>query len=68
MMEKALGVLLIIIAIILAVVEHYDKLYGKSNEWYFYGLAAVIAIIGIILIAWGFMKPSPKAPEAPKKT
>jgi surface polysaccharide O-acyltransferase-like enzyme len=68
MVEKALGILLIIIAIILAVAEHSYHFYGRDNEWYFYGLAVVIAIIGIILIAWGYMKPSPKTPEAPGKT
>jgi uncharacterized membrane protein SirB2 len=63
MIEKVSGILLIIIGIILAVVEHYEKLAGKSNEWYFYGLAAIIVIIGLILIAWGYMKSS-----SPKKT
>ena len=58
MIEKVSGILLVIIGIILAVVEHYEKLAGKSNEWYFYGLAAVIAIIGLVLIVWGYMKSS----------
>jgi predicted tellurium resistance membrane protein TerC len=58
MIEKVLGILLIIIGIILAVVEHADHFYGRGNEGYFYGLAAVIAIIGVILIAWGYMKGS----------
>jgi uncharacterized membrane protein len=66
MIEKALGVLLIIIAIILAAVQHSGvaKLYGAaSNKSYFYGLLVVIGIIGIIFIAWGFMKgSSPKKP------
>lgn len=58
MVEKVLGIVLIMIAIILAVAEYVDKFYGKGNEWYFYGLAAMIAIIGIILIVWGYMKSS----------
>lgn len=69
MIEKALGILLIIIAIILAAVQHFNvyNLYGDvSNKWYFYGLVIVIGIIGIILIAWGYMKSSssPKKPAA----
>jgi len=59
MIEKALGILLIIIAIILAVVQHFGvaNLYGDvSNRWYFYGLVIIIGIIGIILIAWAYMK------------
>lgn len=70
MAGKALGILLVIIAIILALVQHFGgyNLYGDiSNKWYFYGLLMVIGIIGIILAAWGYMKPSPKATEAPKE-
>jgi phosphatidylserine synthase len=66
MVEKALGILLIIIAIILAAVQHLGgyNFYGADrNKWYFYGLVIVIGIIGIILIAWGYMKSSsPKKP------
>jgi surface polysaccharide O-acyltransferase-like enzyme len=64
--EKVSGILLIIIAIILAAVQHFGayNIYGdQSNKWYFYGLVIVIAIIGIILIVWGYMKgSSPKKP------
>lgn len=71
MAGKALGILLIIIAIILALVQHFGgyNLYGDvSNKWYFYGLLIVVGVIGIILTAWGYMKPSPKAAETPKET
>ncbi|HVP41716.1 MAG TPA: hypothetical protein VMS95_07165 [Candidatus Krumholzibacteriaceae bacterium] len=68
MIEKALGILLIIIAIILAAVQHSNayNFYGDvSNKWYFYGLVIVIGIIGLILIAWGYMKgSSAKKPAA----
>ena len=63
MIEKALSIVLIIIGIIIAVAEHSDHFYGRSNEWGFYGLAAVIVIVGLILLAWGFMKGSTKAAE-----
>jgi len=66
MIEKVLGIVLIIVGIILAVLEHADHFYGRGNEGYFYGLAAVIAIIGVILIAWGYMKSSVKS-SSPKK-
>ena len=63
MIGKALGIVLIIIGIIIAVAEHSDHFYGRSNEWYFYGLAVIIVIIGLILLAWGFMKGGTKAAE-----
>ncbi len=70
MAGKALGILLIIIAIILAVVQHFvTNLYGDaSNKWYFYGALVIIGIIGIILVGWGFMKPGAKVAKAPKET
>jgi surface polysaccharide O-acyltransferase-like enzyme len=61
MIEKVSGILLIIIAIILAAVQHshaYNFYGADSNKWYFYGLVAIIVIIGLILIAWGYMKSS----------
>jgi len=69
MVEKALGILLIIIAIILAVVQHfnvYNFYDDPSNKWYFWALAIAMGIIGIILLAWGYMKSSsnPKKPAA----
>jgi hypothetical protein len=57
----ALGIVLIIIAIILGAVRYsqaYDFgiAYGSGNGWYFYGLAGIIGLIGIILAAWSYMK------------
>ena len=54
-----LGVVLIIVAIILGAVQHFNayNLYGdQANKWYFYGGVGVIGIIGIILAAWAYMK------------
>ena len=63
MIEEIAGIVLIIVGIMFAVAEHVDKFYGRSNEWYFYGLAAIIVIIGLVLLAWGYMKSSsPKKP------
>jgi len=59
MVGQLLGGLLIIIAIILAVVQHFNlyNLYGDaSNKWYFWGLTIIIGIIGIVLIAYYYMK------------
>jgi hypothetical protein len=57
----AVGVVLIVIAIILGAVrlsQAYDfgVSYGSGNGWYFYGLVAIIGLIGIILAAWSFMR------------
>jgi hypothetical protein len=59
----ALGIVLIIIALILAAVQHFyygpngQSLYGAdANKWYFYGLVGVIGLIGIILAAWSYMR------------
>jgi Na+/melibiose symporter-like transporter len=67
MMWMVIGALLIIIALILGAVRYmgaYDfgVSYGSGYGWYFYGLAGVIGLIGIILAAWSFMKT-----EQPKK-
>jgi len=54
-----LGGLLVLIAIILFVLQHFGtyNIYGDpSNKWYFYGLVGVIGIIGVIIIAWFYMK------------
>lgn len=64
MIEKVVGVLLIIIAIILGAVHFIGKIFYASDvKWAFRGLVIIIGIIGIILLAWGFMKgSSPKKP------
>jgi hypothetical protein len=63
-----LGAILIIIALILGAVRYsgaYDFgiAYGSGNGWYFYGLAGVIGLVGIIIAAWALMKK-----ETPKAT
>jgi hypothetical protein len=55
------GILLIVIAIILAIIQHFNVLgysiYGDvANKWYFYGIVGIIGIIGIILLAWSYLK------------
>mgnify|MGYP001600229153 CR=1 FL=1 len=60
----AAGIILITIAIILGAVQHFGvvNIYGSGDtyKWLFYGLIAVIALIGIILAAWSYMrKPAP---------
>jgi hypothetical protein len=63
----AVGVVLIIFAIILGAVRYsgvYDFgfAYGSGGGWYFYGLAGIIGLIGIILVAWYYLrKPAPAA-------
>jgi len=57
----ALGLVLIIIAIILGAArlsQAYDFgiAYGSGNGWYFYGLVGIIGLIGIILAAWSYMR------------
>ncbi len=61
------GILLIIIALILGLVQHFTdyNLYGApDNKWLFYGLVIVIGLIGIVLAAWSFMQKSAKPAEA----
>jgi Na+/melibiose symporter-like transporter len=55
----AFGIVLIIIALILGAVQHFGvaNIYGSDdNKWLFYGLVAVIGLIGIILAAWSYMR------------
>jgi hypothetical protein len=57
----ALGIVLVIIALILGAVQHFNALGysiygGDENKWYFYGLVGVIGLIGIILAAWSYMR------------
>jgi hypothetical protein len=54
-----LGGLLILIALILLVVQHFMgiNLYGdESNKWYFWGLDGLIGLIGIILAAMPYIR------------
>jgi hypothetical protein len=66
----AVGIVLIIIAIILGAIQHFGvvNIYGSgdTNKWLFYGLVAIIALIGIILAAWSYVRKEskPKAPAA----
>jgi Na+/melibiose symporter-like transporter len=56
---QVLGIVLIIIALILAIIQHFDvyNIYGDpSNKWYFYGIVVVIGIIGIIALIWSYIK------------
>jgi len=55
----AAGILLITIALILGIVQHFSiyNIYGAaSNQWYFYGAVGILGLIGIIVAAWGLMK------------
>jgi hypothetical protein len=68
-MMLSAGIVLIIIAIILGAVRYssmYDfgVKYGAGNGYYFYALVAIIGVIGIILMAWAYMKNEGK-PEKP---
>jgi hypothetical protein len=58
-MLMILGAILIIIALILGIVQHFNvyNFYGDTaNKWYFYGLVAIIGIIGIIAAVWAYIK------------
>lgn len=55
------GAILIIIALILGAIQHFMigsiNFYGaEENKWYFYGIVAVIGLIGIIAAAWAYLK------------
>jgi Na+/melibiose symporter-like transporter len=59
MTGQIVGGALIIIAILLALVQHFQvyNIYGDaSNRWYFYGLVGLIGLIGIIIAAWSSMR------------
>jgi Na+/melibiose symporter-like transporter len=72
---QIVGGLLIIIALILGVVQHFQiyNFYGDdSNKWYFYGLIGLIGLIGIIIAAWSSTRhietePQPQAQQQPTK-
>jgi hypothetical protein len=60
MMALVLGIVLVIVALILGVIQIYYlwgiNFYGASaNKWYFYGAVAAIGIVGIILALWGIV-------------
>jgi predicted tellurium resistance membrane protein TerC len=59
------GVVLIIIALILGLTQHFVyNIYGAdANKWYFYSLVGIIGLIGIVVAVWGLMKT-----ETPPKT
>jgi len=53
------GVLLIVVAVVLFAVQHFEvyNLYGDVGyKWYFYGLVGVVGVAGLVLAAWAFMK------------
>ena len=61
-MVQILGFVLIIIALILGLIQHFNmyNFYGDvANKWYFYGIVGVIGLIGIIAIAWTYIKKTP---------
>jgi hypothetical protein len=69
-MGMLLGGLLILIALILGLVQHFGvyNIYGiEDYKWYFYGLVGVIGLIGIILAVWPLMKTEQPKAEQPKK-
>lgn len=64
----AVGIVLILIAILLFLVQHFyfgpnnQSLYGsEGNKWYFYGLVGITGLIGLIVAAWSYMREAPKA-------
>jgi Na+/melibiose symporter-like transporter len=67
---QIVGGVLIIIAIILGVVQHFGgiNLYGdESNKWYFYGLVGLIGLIGIIIAAWSSTRQKEAQPQQPQQ-
>lgn len=52
----ALGVVLIIIALILGVIRASNAYDFGMRRLYLYGIAGIIGLIGIILAAWSYMK------------
>ena len=63
----ALGVVLIIIAIVIGAVRASGYTFG-GHTTAVYGIAGIIGLIGIILVAWSYMmKPKPKT-QTPAQT
>jgi hypothetical protein len=52
----ALGIVLIIIAIILGAVRLSDAYDFGMRRLYLYGIAGIIGLIGIILGAWSYLR------------
>ena len=64
----ALGVVLIIVAIIIGALRLSNAYKFGGHETAVYGIAGVIGLIGIILVAWSYMmKPKPKT-QTPTQT
>ena len=66
-----LGIVLIITALILGVMQHFGmyNFYGTEGyKWYFYGALGIIGLIGIILAAWSAMKKETPTPTDAKAT
>ena len=57
----ALGIVLIIIALILGAVRLSNAYDFGMRRLYLYGIAGIIGLIGIILAAWSYTK-KPKKP------
>jgi hypothetical protein len=59
-MMLALGIVLIIIALILGAVQltsHVFSIYGSTATKYgYYGVVGVVGLIGIIVAVWSYMK------------
>ena len=52
----AFGIVLIIIAIILGAIRLSDAYDFGMRRLYLYGIAGIIGLIGIILVAWSYMR------------